>query len=42
MVHAFAEVGATAEDRGTDLRTAALIRAIERVTEAITLLGIDP
>jgi glutamate dehydrogenase (NAD(P)+) len=42
MVRAFAEVTATARDRGTDLRTAALIRAIERVAEAITLLGIYP
>jgi glutamate dehydrogenase (NAD(P)+) len=42
MVRAFEEVTATAHDRGTDLRAAALIRAIERVAEAITLLGIYP
>jgi glutamate dehydrogenase (NAD(P)+) len=42
MVRAFDEVTAAAHDRGTDLRTAALIRAIERVAEAITLLGIYP
>jgi glutamate dehydrogenase (NAD(P)+) len=42
MVRAFQEVTATAHDRGTDLRPAALIRAIERVAEAITLLGIYP
>jgi glutamate dehydrogenase (NAD(P)+) len=42
MVRAFQEVSATAQDRGTDLRTAALIRAIDRVAEAITLLGIYP
>jgi glutamate dehydrogenase (NAD(P)+) len=42
MVRAFEEVTATARDRRTDLRTAALIRAIERVAEAITLLGIYP
>jgi glutamate dehydrogenase (NAD(P)+) len=42
MVRAFGEVGATARDRGVDLRTAALIRAIERVAEAIMILGIYP
>jgi glutamate dehydrogenase (NAD(P)+) len=42
MVRAFEEVSATARDRRTDLRTAALMRAIERVAEAITLLGIYP
>jgi glutamate dehydrogenase (NAD(P)+) len=42
MVRAFEEVTATARDRGTDLRTAALLRAIERVAEAVTLLGIYP
>jgi glutamate dehydrogenase (NAD(P)+) len=42
MVRAFEEVAATARDRGTDLRTAALGRAVERVAEAITLLGIYP
>jgi len=42
MVRAFEEVTAAAHGRGTDLRSAALIRAIERVAEAITLLGIYP
>jgi glutamate dehydrogenase (NAD(P)+) len=42
MVRAFGEVGATARDRGVDWRTAALIRAIERVAEAIMILGIYP
>ncbi|MBI4591523.1 MAG: Glu/Leu/Phe/Val dehydrogenase [Candidatus Rokubacteria bacterium] len=42
MVRAFREVGATARDKGVDLRTAALIRAIERVAEAIMILGIYP
>jgi len=42
MVRAFREVVATAEDRGVDFRTAALIHAIERVAEAIMILGIYP
>ena len=42
MVRAFGEVWATAQDKGVDLRTAALIRAIERVAEAIMILGIYP
>jgi glutamate dehydrogenase (NAD(P)+) len=42
MVRAYREVGATARDKGVDLRTAALIRAIERVAEAIMILGIYP
>jgi glutamate dehydrogenase (NAD(P)+) len=42
MVRAFSEVAAAADDRRTDLRTAALIRAIERVSEAIMILGIYP
>ena len=42
MVQAFGEVRAAAQARGTDLRTAALIRAIERVAEAIMILGIYP
>jgi hypothetical protein len=42
MIRAFSEVVATAETRGTDLRTAALVRAIERVAEAIMILGIYP
>jgi glutamate dehydrogenase (NAD(P)+) len=42
MVRAYREVGATARDKGVDLRTAALIRAIDRVAEAIMILGIYP
>ena len=42
MVRAYREVAATAAERGVDLRTGALIRAIERVTEAIMILGIYP
>ena len=42
MVRAFGEVGATARDKRVELRTAALIRAIERVAEAIMILGIYP
>ncbi len=42
MVRAYREVGATARDKGVDWRTAALIRAIERVAEAIMILGIYP
>lgn len=42
MVRAFQEVSATATDKKVDLRLAALIRAIERVAEAVTVLGIFP
>lgn len=42
MVRAFEEMWATAEARGVDLRTAALIHAIERVADAIMILGIYP
>ena len=42
MIRAFREVAAAAEDRGTDLRTAALLRAIELVADAIMILGIYP
>ena len=42
MVRAFDEVWATARDKRVDLRMAALIRAIERVAEAIMILGIYP
>ncbi|MBI4609262.1 MAG: Glu/Leu/Phe/Val dehydrogenase [Candidatus Rokubacteria bacterium] len=42
MVGAFREVDAAARERGVDLRTAGLVRAIERVAEAITILGIYP
>ena len=38
---AFREIIA-GEERGRDLRTAALVRAIERVAEAIMVLGIYP
>jgi hypothetical protein len=41
MVRAFGEIIA-GEERGRDLRTAALVRAIERVAEAIMVLGIYP
>jgi glutamate dehydrogenase (NAD(P)+) len=42
MVRAFQEVSGTATNKQVDLRLAALIRAIERVAEAITVLGIFP
>jgi glutamate dehydrogenase (NAD(P)+) len=42
MVKGFAEVAAAADARGVDLRTAALIRAIERVAEAVMIRGIYP
>jgi len=42
MVRAYREVGATAREKGVDLRTGALIRAVERVAEAIMILGIYP
>ena len=42
MIRAFREVAAAADDRGTDLRTAALLRAIELVADAIMILGIYP
>jgi len=42
MVRAFQEVSATARERDVDLRTAALIRAVARVAEAIMILGIYP
>jgi len=42
MVRAYQEVVATAAERGVDLRTAALIRAIGRVAEAVMILGIFP
>ena len=42
MVRAYREVTATAGAKGVDLRTGALIRAIERVAEAIMILGIHP
>jgi glutamate dehydrogenase (NAD(P)+) len=42
MLQAIREVWATARDKGVDLRTGALIRAIDRVAEAIMILGIYP
>lgn len=42
MVRAFHDVVAVAEARRVDLRLAALIRAVERVAEAIMILGIYP
>ena len=42
MVRAYQDVVTTGRDKGVDLRTAALIRAIERVAEAIMILGIYP
>jgi glutamate dehydrogenase (NAD(P)+) len=42
MVRACGEVSATARAKGINLRTAALIRAIERVAEAQMILGIFP
>ena len=42
LVRAYREVVATGREKGVDLRTAALIRAIERVAEAIMILGIYP
>lgn len=41
MVRAYGEVTAAARDRQVDLRTAALIRAIDRVAEAIMILEIS-
>jgi len=35
-------VAATAGEHSTNLRTAALIRAIQRVAEAVMILGIFP
>ena len=42
MVRAFQEVSATVRERDADLRTAALIRAVTPVAEAIMILGIYP
>ena len=42
MVNAFNDVIATAERQGTNLRVAALVLAIHRVTQAIELRGIYP
>jgi glutamate dehydrogenase (NAD(P)+) len=42
MVKAFGQVVQAAEDRKTNMRTAAMIRAIDRVSEALYLRGIYP
>jgi glutamate dehydrogenase (NAD(P)+) len=42
MVQAYREVTATAREHEVNLRTAALIRAIQRVAEAVMILGIFP
>ena len=42
MVRAYREVVQTSKEKGVELRTAALIRAIDRVAEAIMILGIYP
>ncbi|MBI4012401.1 MAG: hypothetical protein HY359_08850 [Candidatus Rokubacteria bacterium] len=42
LVQAYREVAATAGEHGTNLRMAVLIRAIQRVAEAVMILGIFP
>jgi glutamate dehydrogenase (NAD(P)+) len=42
LVRSFREVWRVAQDRGVDLRTAALVRAIERVADALYTRGIYP
>ena len=42
MTKSFAEVWAVAQEKGIDMRTAALVRAIDRVAEAIYIRGIYP
>jgi glutamate dehydrogenase (NAD(P)+) len=42
MVRAYGQVASVAEQRKVNLRTAALIRAVERVSEAVYLRGIYP
>jgi len=42
MTKSFAEVWAVAQERGIDMRTAALVRAIDRVAKAIYIRGIYP
>ncbi len=42
LVRSFRGVWQTAQDRGVDLRTAALVRAIERVADALYTRGIYP
>ncbi|MDQ7799976.1 MAG: Glu/Leu/Phe/Val dehydrogenase [Armatimonadota bacterium] len=42
LVRSFRDVWRTAQERGVDLRTAALVRAIERVSDALYTRGIYP
>lgn len=42
MIHAYAETRAIAHDRGTDLRTAAFINAIDKIAKSYTEMGIWP
>lgn len=42
MTTSFAEVLAVSQEKGIDMRTAALVRAIDRVAEAIYIRGIYP
>jgi len=42
LTRSFRDVWRTAQDRGIDLRTAALVRAIERVANALYTRGIYP
>jgi glutamate dehydrogenase/leucine dehydrogenase len=42
MVRSFGQVLKTSQDKHVDMRTAALIRAIDRVAEALMTRGIYP
>jgi len=42
ITKSFADVWAVAQERGVDMRTAALVRAIDRVAEALLIRGIYP
>jgi len=42
ITKSFADVWAVAQERGVDMRTAALVRAINRVAEALLIRGIYP
>jgi len=42
MTKSFAEVWAVVQEKGIDMRTAALVRAIDRVAEALLIRGIYP
>jgi len=42
LVRSFREVWRVSQERGVDLRTAALVRAIERVSDALYTRGIYP